>query len=138
MNGDNDVAFAGGDWEHPSLLARLKSYWDLTPDSYLEVGLNGLHGNADADGRLDHDFFALDLTYNWYPAGRELYREFTLRGMLLYSDLALDAGSARERMGRLRLRPDEAVIALDHRVCATTASRTSARRAIASGACRRI
>lgn len=99
MNGDNDVAFAGEDWEHPSLLARLKSYWDLTPDSYFELGLNGIHGNADADGRLDHDFYALDLTYNWYPAGRELYREVTLRGMLLYSDLALDTSSSRKAWG---------------------------------------
>jgi hypothetical protein len=99
MNGDNDVAFAGESWEHPSLLARLKNYWDVTPDSYFELGLNGLHGNADSDGHLDHDIYALDLTYNWYPAGRELYREVTLRGMLLYSDLALDTSSSREAWG---------------------------------------
>jgi len=99
MNGDNDVAFAGEDWEHPSFLARLKSFWDLTPDSYLEVGLNGLHGDADPDGNLDHDFQALDLTYNWYPAGRELYREFTLRGMVLRSDLDREGISARKAWG---------------------------------------
>jgi len=99
MNAGNEVAFAGEDWRHPSVLARLKSYWDLSPDSYLELGLNGLHGTADADGRLDHDLFALDLTYSWYPAGRELYREVTVRGMLLYSDLALSAATSHQAWG---------------------------------------
>ncbi len=99
MNGNNDVAFAGEDWQHPSVLARLKSYWDLTPDSYLEIGLNGLHGNADAAGRLNHDFYALDLTYNWYPANREIYHEFTLRGMLLRSRLDLDSIARRDAWG---------------------------------------
>jgi len=87
MGGDNEVAFAGADWKYPSVLARLKSYWDLTKDSYLEIGLNELHGNADPNQHLNHDFQAMDFTYNWYPAGRELYRDFTLRGMVLFSTL---------------------------------------------------
>ncbi|HXH27631.1 MAG TPA: hypothetical protein VNL37_01220, partial [Candidatus Polarisedimenticolia bacterium] len=99
MNGDNDVAFAGTDWKHPSFLARLKSYWDLTPDSYLEIGLNGLHGSADPDGRLNHDFQAMDFTYNWYPANREMYRDFTVRGMVLRSLLDRPGMSARQAWG---------------------------------------
>jgi len=99
FNGDSAKAFAGEDWKHPSFLARLKSYWDLTSDSYLEVGLDGMHGSADVDGRLKHDFFALDFVYNWYPAGKELYREFTTRGMLQYSDLDLDDKHDREAWG---------------------------------------
>ncbi len=90
-DGDNDTAFAGTDWRHPSFLVRLKNYWDLTPDSYLEIGLDALHGKADAAGHLKHDFYALDWTYDWYPAGRAMYRELTLRGMLLRSE--------RERIG---------------------------------------
>jgi len=96
FNGDSDRAFAGGDWKHPSFLARLKSFWDLSSDSYLELGLNAMHGKADIDGHLDHNFYAMDLAYNWYPAGQELYKEFTTRAMLMYSDLDLsesnDAG----------------------------------------------
>ena len=99
MNGNNDVAFAGEDYQHPTVLARLKNYWDLTLDSYLEIGLNGLHGNADAAGRLDHDFYAMDLTYNWYPANRESYHELTLRGMLLRSQLDLDGATRRDAWG---------------------------------------
>lgn len=98
-NGNNDVAFAGADWEHPSLLARLKSYWDLTGDSYLEIGLDGLHGKADPDGNRDHGFYALDFTYDWYPAGRELYRELTVRGMILRSMLDAEDGAARNSWG---------------------------------------
>ncbi len=98
-NGDNHVAFAGSSWEHPSLLARLKSYWDLTSNSYLEFGLDGLHGKADEDGHRNHDFWALDATYNWYPAGKELYRELTFRGMLLRSILDLEDGGSRRAWG---------------------------------------
>ncbi len=97
-NGDNEHAFAGSDWEHPSFLARLKSYWDLT-DSYLEVGLNSLHGSGDPDGNLDNGFQALDFTFNWNPAGRELYRDFTLRGMVLRSEREFASGNERAAWG---------------------------------------
>ncbi len=85
-DGDNDVAFAGANWKHPAFLARLKNYWDLTENTYFEAGLDALHGKADAAGHLNHNFYALDWTYNWYPAGRGHYHEFTLRGMLLRSE----------------------------------------------------
>ncbi len=98
-NGDNETAFGGESWQHPSFLARLKSYWDLTEDSYLEIGLDALHGSADPEGHLGHDFFAADVAYNWYPAGRELYREVTVRGMLLRSELDLAEGGERDAWG---------------------------------------
>ncbi len=84
-NGDNEVAFAGADWHNPALLARLKNYFDLNENSYLEIGLTGLNGEEDRELGLDHHFAALDFSYDWYPAGRELYREFLVRGMLLRS-----------------------------------------------------
>jgi len=98
-NGDNDTAFAGSDWKHPTELARFKNYWDLTKNAYLEIGLDALCGKADPDGHLDHDFYATDFTYDWYPAGRGLYREFILRGMLLRSDLDLSPDSQRLAWG---------------------------------------
>ncbi len=98
-NGDNDRAFAGSDWERPTFLARLKNYWDLTASSYFELGLNALHGAADPDGHLSNDFYAVDLTFNWYPAGRELYRDFTLRGMVLRSQRELEPGLEHEAWG---------------------------------------
>ena len=99
MNGNNDVAFAGSHWKKPTFLAYLKSYWDLSGDSYLQADLTGLHGVTDHAGDLDHDFLALDLAYDWYPAGRELYRGFTARGMLLRSWLNLEDGGSLNAWG---------------------------------------
>jgi hypothetical protein len=93
MDGNNEVAFAGSDWTRPSYLVFLKNYWDLSPNTYFEADLTGLFGSTDPDGDLSHDFFALDLVYDWYPLGRELYRGFEARGMLLRSWLDLEDGN---------------------------------------------
>jgi hypothetical protein len=93
MNGNNEVAFAGSDWRKPTFLAYLKSYWDLSDNTYLQFDVTGLHGVTDHEGDLDHDFLAIDFTYDWYPLGRELYRGFQARGMLLRS--WLDLGGLR-------------------------------------------
>jgi hypothetical protein len=99
MNGDNEVAFAGSDWKRPTLLANLKSYWDLSPNTYFQVDVTGLHGVTDHEGGLDHDFLALDMVYDWYPSGREHYRGFQLRGMLLRSWLDLQDGGSLNTWG---------------------------------------
>jgi hypothetical protein len=98
-NGSNDVAFAGDDWRKPAFLARLKNYWDLNPDSYVEIGLNALLGKADPNGHLDHDFYAVDATYNWYPSSRSLYHEVTVRGMWLLSRLAVPSSGTLDASG---------------------------------------
>jgi hypothetical protein len=99
MNGNNEVAFAGSDWRKPTFLANLKSYWDLSANTYVQVDLTGLHGVTDHDGDLDHDFLALDVVYDWYPLGRELYRGFQLRGMLLRSWLDLEESGSLNTWG---------------------------------------
>jgi hypothetical protein len=99
MNGNNEVAFAGSDWKKPTFLAYLKSYWDLNANTYVQVDVTGMHGVTDHDGNLDHNFLALDLVYDWYPLGRELYRGFQLRGMLLRSLLDLEDGGSLNTWG---------------------------------------
>jgi hypothetical protein len=99
MNGNNEVAFAGSDWRKPTFLANLKSYWDLSANTYVQVDLTGLHGVTDHDGNLNHDLLALDVVYDWYPLGRELYRGFQLRGMLLRSWLDLEEGGSLNTWG---------------------------------------
>ncbi len=99
MNGDNEVAFAGSDWRKPTFLANLKSYWDLSDNTYVQIDLTGLHGVTDHEGELDHDFLALDMVYDWYPLGRELYRGFQLRGMILRSWLDLGSGGSLNTWG---------------------------------------
>jgi hypothetical protein len=98
-NGDNETAFAGAEWERPNLVARLKSYWDLSDDAYLELGLDTAYGAADSEGDRHNDFLALDATYNWNPAGRSVYREVTVRGMLLHARRELELGQTRESWG---------------------------------------
>lgn len=98
-NGDNETAFGGSDWDRPTAVARLKSYWDLNQDSYLELGLDGAHGASDHEGNLASDFFALDATYNWNPANRSLYRDITVRGMLLRSRRELAPDNVRTAWG---------------------------------------
>ncbi|MFQ5767384.1 MAG: hypothetical protein ACE5ID_05305 [Acidobacteriota bacterium] len=98
-NGDNDVAFAGADYQRLTYLARLKNFWDLSPTSYLEVGLDALLGSADPHGKLDHDFYALDAAFNWFPPGRSIYRDLTIRGMLLRSRRELAGGMTRRAYG---------------------------------------
>jgi len=99
MNGNNEVAFAGSDWRKPTFLAYLKSYWDLSDNTYVQVDLTGLHGVTDHQGELRHDFLAVDLVYDWYPLGSELYRGFQLRGMLLRSWLDLEEGGSLNTWG---------------------------------------
>ena len=99
MNGDNEIAFAGSDWKKPTVLAFFKNYWDLSSSTYVEVDLTAMHGSADHDGDFDHDFLAVDLVYDWYPVGRELYRGFQLRGMVLKSWLDLEDGERRGAWG---------------------------------------
>ncbi len=99
MDGNNDVAFAGSDWKQPSYLVFLKNYWDLSANTYFELDITGLHGVTNPDGNLGHDFVALDVTYDWYPLGRELYRGFELRGMLLRSWLDLEDGGRLDSWG---------------------------------------
>lgn len=99
MNGDNDIAFAGSDWKKPTVLAFFKNYWDLSPNTYFELDLTGMHGVTDHDGDLDHDFLALDLVYDWYPLGRELYRGFQARAMVLKSWMDLEGGDRHGAWG---------------------------------------
>ena len=98
-NGDNDAAFAGEEWDRPSYVARLKSYWDLSDAAYFELGLDAAHGAADADGDLSNDFVALDASYNWSPVGRTVYQEVTVRGMLLHARREVAPGATSDSWG---------------------------------------
>ncbi len=98
-NGDNEVAFGGEDWSRPTVLGRYKSYWDLSSQSYLEIGLNALHGSVGEEQRLDHHFLGLDFSFNHSPAGLEKYHEFTLRGLAILSRLEHEDHRTQESWG---------------------------------------
>jgi hypothetical protein len=76
-------AFGGDSFDDLAALAHLKSYWDLSPASYFEVGLSGIAGDNGAGG--DSRVWGTDLTFHWQPPSRAKYRELTWRTELLLS-----------------------------------------------------
>ncbi len=75
--GGNDVLFEGGD--RLSYLGHLNNFWQLNRSSFIQFGLTGLWGENPDEG-LESRVLGADLRYTWRPAGRELYRSFTVVG----------------------------------------------------------
>jgi hypothetical protein len=82
-DGSNE-AFGGEDFERLALLGRITSYWDLSPATYLELGLSGVGGGNGAGG--DTRVWGADLTVDWAPPGRSKYREVVWRTEALLSE----------------------------------------------------
>lgn len=77
--GDDAVLLDGGD--ELAWLGHLNSFWDLGPETYLELGTTALRGGHDgvAEGTdLDTRLLAFDAALRWKPAGRGLYRDLRL------------------------------------------------------------
>ncbi|HVS01345.1 MAG TPA: hypothetical protein VMT16_01125 [Thermoanaerobaculia bacterium] len=89
--------FGGDSFERLVGLAHLKSYWDLTPATYLEWGLSGAAGEPEP-GRSSR-VWGSDLTLHWQPPARAKYRELTWRSELLLSQRDDDEGSERQAWG---------------------------------------
>jgi len=95
-NGQNDHLFAGELFSFPVVLGHLKNYYDLNPDTYLEIGLSGMVGQNNQrgykEGRLIKEktrltkLTGLDLTLNWEPLNRAHYHSLTWRSELYYAD----------------------------------------------------
>ena len=75
--GSNEVMFDGGN--RASFLGHLNNFWQLSPASFLQVGLTGLYGE-NPDASLVSGVFGADARFVWRPPGRALYRSFTLAG----------------------------------------------------------
>jgi hypothetical protein len=73
----NDRLFPGSD--APTALVHLNQYWDLSPATYLQVGATGLYGRDEDADDLRTRLLGADLSLNWRPPERALYREFTFR-----------------------------------------------------------
>jgi hypothetical protein len=91
-DGDGE-AFAGEDFQQLALLGHVKSYWDLSPAAWFEVGLSGAAGEGPAGD--ERRIWGTDLTWHWQPPSRARYRELTWRGEVLLSQRELgDADDA--------------------------------------------
>jgi hypothetical protein len=95
-NSSNENVLSGEFFSIPSTLAHVTNYWDLSPSTYLELGLTGLFGAnngrgvPDAAGGLVDERFSMtamggaDLTLSWEPVNQAKYRGFTWRSEFLY------------------------------------------------------
>jgi hypothetical protein len=102
-NGSNENVFSGQYFSVPSVLLRLVNYWDLSRNTYLQLGLTGMGGfNGrrgivldDGPGPEDPPFLeslrrrntlvgGVDLTLNWEPLNQAKYHHFTWRTEALF------------------------------------------------------
>ncbi len=83
-DGENEVAFAGEEFEDLAVLARLKNFWELSAATYVEWGLSGVAGN-DAEDETSR-VYGTDLTVSWQPPGRAKYRGFEWRTEVLVAE----------------------------------------------------
>jgi hypothetical protein len=90
-------AFGGDSLNRLSALAHLKNYWDISPSTYLEWGLSGIHGSSAE--RRQAQVWGTDLTYHWQPPERAKYREITWRTEALLSARDDPGGARREAWG---------------------------------------
>ena len=99
-NGQNKNLFSGDLFSFPSVLGHFKNYWDLSQNTYLELGFTGMIGKNnlrgyDANGNLlledtrTTTLGGVDLTLFWQPVNQALYKSFTWRTELYYANKEL-------------------------------------------------
>lgn len=103
VNGTSDTLFSGEHFTVPSTLLHLKNYYDLSPNTYLELGLSGMFGFNNqrgvpaADGTLVDEPWrktyagGADLTLYWSPLAQARYRSFVWRSEFYYANKELPA-----------------------------------------------
>ena len=105
VDGTNEVLFSGEHFSIPSALLHLKNYYDLSPSTYLELGLTGMFGFNNRRGLLTEDAELIDepwrrtlvggadLTLYWPPLQQAKYHSLTWRSELYYANKEQPAGS---------------------------------------------
>lgn len=105
-NGQNDHLFAGEMFSFPAALFHLKNYWDLSRDTYLEIGFSGMIGKNNLRGYNEEDSLiledsrlttlgGLDLTIFWEPLNRARYNSLIWRSELYYANKETPDGILR-------------------------------------------
>ena len=85
LNGDNDISFGGESSDALLALVHLKSFFDITENHTLELGLSAMSGNNDSLNVNSTQLFGTDVIYRWKPLAMGRYRSFTLQSEFLYS-----------------------------------------------------
>lgn len=61
-----------------SFLGRFQSFWDVSPNAYVQFGATGVTGR-NGDAALETRLLALDFTFHWAPRSRAIYRSLELK-----------------------------------------------------------
>lgn len=96
-NGSNDNLFSGKMFSFPSALLHFKNYWDLSRNTYFELGFTGMLGENNLKGIDDSGNRILenarstalagaDLTLFWEPVNQALYHSFIWRSEFYYGN----------------------------------------------------
>jgi len=84
VNDDNDVSFSGRGFDQPVFLVHETNYFDISPASYLEIGVSAATGTSDLQGKFRTQVYGTDWNFHWSPPATALYRDFELRGELIW------------------------------------------------------
>lgn len=94
----NEMLF--GESSKLSVLGRVNAFFDLSRSTYFEVGGSYLTGPSH-DGSDDFGTWVsgVDFTLSWRPPERSRYREATLRGGVVYGNVATELGPTGDAFG---------------------------------------
>ena len=84
VTGGDGISFDEA-YDNVIVVSHLKNYYDLTRNTYLEIGLSGAHGYNDKSAGDRTTLGGLDLAYKWSPAGRSHYRTVEFRNEFFLS-----------------------------------------------------
>lgn len=84
VNDDNDVSFSGRGFGQPVFLVHETNYFDISPASYVEIGISAATATNDLQGEFRTQVYGTDWNFNWAPPATALYRGFELRGEFLW------------------------------------------------------
>ena len=81
----NEILF--GESRGLSYLGHMNAFWQLTTSTDLDLGVSALFGDyEDLSGRRGHRLFGAEMSFNWAPPERALYRGVVVRGGVMLSD----------------------------------------------------
>lgn len=110
-NGENPEVFSGELFSFPTTLLKVKNYWDLSSNTYFELGMSGAYGfnhlrgidsetgAVFAEGLRSSAIAGFDLTLSWEPRARAKYEGVIWRTEGLYVRKELPGDAIEEYWG---------------------------------------
>ena len=81
----NEILF--GESHGLSYLGHMNAFWQLSASTDLDLGVSALFGDyEDLAGRYGNRLFGAEMSFNWVPPGRALYRGVVVRAGVMLSD----------------------------------------------------